>query len=55
MSQKFQIELFLYLQHSGKYAKTQDESDNLKLFSERLMGIWSEAQDVWSQQASLKK
>lgn len=55
MSQKFQMELFLYLQNSGDYAKIQDESDHLKLFSERLMNIWSEAQDVWSQQASIKK
>ena len=55
MSQKFQMELFLYLQHSGGYANTKDEADTLKLFSERLMNIWSDAQDVWSQQASLTK
>ncbi|MGF1515416.1 MAG: DUF4231 domain-containing protein [Elainellaceae cyanobacterium] len=55
ISQKFQMELFLYLQGSGEYAASENESENLKLFSKRLMSAWSEGQEVWSQQASSQR
>lgn len=55
ISQSFQVELFLYLQNSGEYAKTQDDAERLKLFSKRLTDIWSQAQESWSQQASSGK
>lgn len=52
-SQRLQAQLFLYLQGSGEYAKTPDEAERLKLFSQRLIEVWSQAQETWSQQASL--
>lgn len=52
ISQQFQTQLFLYLQCSGEYANMEDESMQLKLFSNNLMKIWSRAQENWSQQAS---
>jgi hypothetical protein len=55
MSQKFQTNLFLYLQGTGGYSDLQDESERLKLFSKQLMEIWSQAQENWSQQASSGK
>lgn len=55
ISQKFQMELFLYLQASGEYANIQDDSERLKLFSKRLMEVWSQGQENWSQQASSGK
>lgn len=55
ISQQFQIQLFLYLQCSGDYANVEDDSERLKLFSKRLMEVWSQAQENWSQQASSGK
>jgi hypothetical protein len=52
ISQEFQMELFLYLQGTREYAKVADDSERLQLFSKRLMDIWSQAQERWSQQAS---
>ena len=52
ISQQFQMELFLYLQGTRDYAKILDESERLQLFSQRLMDIWTVAQERWSQQAS---
>ncbi|MGD1943394.1 MAG: DUF4231 domain-containing protein [Leptolyngbyaceae cyanobacterium] len=54
MAQQFQMEQFLYLQSSGEYGKIQDEAECLKVFSHRLMRIWSQAQEKWSQQATAK-
>ncbi len=55
ISQQFQTQLFLYLQCSGEYASIQDDSERLQLFSKRLMEVWSQAQENWSQQASSGK
>jgi hypothetical protein len=55
ISQQFQTQLFLYLQSSGEYASVQDDSERLQLFSKRLMEVWSQAQENWSQQASSGK
>lgn len=55
ISQEFQTNLFLYLQGTGEYSELKDDSDRLKLFSKRLMEIWSQAQETWSQQASSGK
>jgi hypothetical protein len=55
ISQQLQTQLFLYLQCSGEYAGTQDDVERLKLFSKRLMEVWSQAQESWSQQASSGK
>lgn len=55
ISQNFQMEMFLYLQSSGEYANIQDDSERLKLFSKRLMEVWSQGQNNWSQQASSGK
>lgn len=55
ISQEFQTQLFLYLQGSGEYANVPDESERLQLFSKRLMEVWSQAQENWSQQASSGK
>ena len=55
ISQQFQMELFLYLQSTGDYGKTQDDEEQLKLFSARLMAVWSQAQENWSQQVSAGK
>ncbi len=55
IAQQFQMELFLYLQSSGEYDSGQDESENLKLFSKRLIEVWSQVQDTWSQQVSSGK
>ena len=55
ISQQFQTQLFLYLQCSGEYAAIEDDSECLKLFSKRLMEVWSQAQENWSQQASSGK
>ncbi|MGD1855496.1 MAG: DUF4231 domain-containing protein [Leptolyngbyaceae cyanobacterium] len=52
ISQEFQAELFLYLQSAGEYAKILDEVERLQLFSKRLINIWSQAQEKWSQHAS---
>ncbi|MCU0565625.1 MAG: DUF4231 domain-containing protein [Oculatellaceae cyanobacterium Prado106] len=55
ISQQLQTQLFLYLQCSGDYAAGQDDSERLQLFSKRLMEVWSQAQENWSQQASAGK
>jgi hypothetical protein len=55
IAQQFQMELFLYHQDSGEYANLQDEANRLKLFSQRLMTVWAQAQENWSQQASVGK
>ncbi|WP_017298884.1 DUF4231 domain-containing protein [Nodosilinea nodulosa] len=55
ISQSFQVELFLYLQDGGEYADVQDDAARLKLFSKRLMEVWSQAQENWSQQATSGK
>ncbi len=55
ISQQFQTQIFLYLQCSGEYANVQNDSERLRLFSERLMDVWSQAQENWSQQASSGK
>lgn len=52
ISQAFQMETFLYLQCAGEYANLQDDSVRLQLFSKRLMEIWSQAQERWSQQTT---
>ncbi|MBD1873246.1 DUF4231 domain-containing protein [Nodosilinea sp. FACHB-131] len=52
ISQSFQAELFLYLQDSGEYTNMEDDTERLQLFSKRLMDLWSQAQENWSQQAS---
>ncbi|MDB9525273.1 DUF4231 domain-containing protein [Oscillatoria sp. CS-180] len=52
IAQQFQMEMFLYLQSSGRYLNVQDESEGLKVFSKQLMDVWSQAQETWSQQAS---
>ncbi|MEM8534471.1 MAG: DUF4231 domain-containing protein [Chloroflexota bacterium] len=53
--QKFQMEHFLYLQSSGNYADVVDDPKRLNLFSKRLMEIWSQAQETWSQNATSGK
>lgn len=55
ISQEFQMEIFLYLQCAGAYASFQDDSERLQLFSKRLMEIWSQAQESWSQQTASGK
>lgn len=55
VSQKFQLEKFLYLQSSGEYKALSDQEEQLKLFSKRLMDIWTQAQDTWSQNTSSNK
>ena len=54
ISQKFQTEMFLYIQCSGEYTD-KEEPQRLQLFSKRLIEIWSLAQDNWSQQAAAGK
>mgnify|MGYP001792079436 CR=1 FL=1 len=55
ISQQFQTQLFLYLQYSGEYANVSDDSERLQLFSQRLMEVWSQGQESWSQQASSRQ
>jgi hypothetical protein len=55
ISQQFQTQLFLYLQSAGAYANIPDDSERLKLFSNCLMEVWSQAQENWSQQTSSGK
>ena len=52
ISQQFQTQLFLYVQCSGEYANIQDDSERLQLFSKRIMDVWSQAQENWSDQVS---
>lgn len=55
ISQQLQTQLFLYLQYSGEYANASDDSERLQLFSQRLMEVWSQGQESWSQQASSRQ
>ncbi|MGD1900677.1 MAG: DUF4231 domain-containing protein [Geitlerinemataceae cyanobacterium] len=55
ISQQFQAQLFLYCQCSGGYANAKDESERLQLFSNRIIDVWSQAQEEWSQHASAQK
>ncbi len=55
VSQQLQTQLFLFCQRSGDYVNTQDDSERLQLFSSRIMDVWSQAQEKWSQQASAQK
>jgi hypothetical protein len=45
---QLEAERFLYLQRAGVYA-TPDEEANVRIFSERVVAIWSEAQQGWAQ------
>lgn len=55
ISQRFQVEKFLYQQNSGDYGNLNDENECLKLFSKRVMDVWSQAQETWAQTASSAK
>ncbi|MBD2102838.1 DUF4231 domain-containing protein [Leptolyngbya sp. FACHB-261] len=55
VAQRLQVEKFLYLQESGEYESLSNEDQRLKLFSKRVMNIWSEAQESWSQNVSSAK
>jgi len=48
IQQQLEAERFLYLQQAGGYAAL-DEEANIRLFSERVVAIWSEAQQGWAQ------
>ncbi len=48
VQQLLEAERFLYIQQAGGYA-TPDEEANIRLFSERVVAIWSEAQQGWAQ------
>jgi hypothetical protein len=48
VQQQLEAERFLYVQHAGGYA-TADEEANVRLFSERLVAIWSQGQQGWAQ------
>jgi hypothetical protein len=48
VQQQLEAERFLYLQQAGAYANL-DEEVNIRLFSERVVAIWSEAQQGWAQ------
>jgi hypothetical protein len=55
ISQKFHVEKFLYLQESGDYKSVNEEDERLKLFSKKVMDIWSQAQESWAQNTSSTK
>ncbi len=48
VQQQFEAERFLYLQQASRYA-TLDQEASARLFSERLMEIWSEGHHGWAQ------
>jgi hypothetical protein len=48
VQQQLEAERFLYLQQAGAYA-TLDEEASVRLFSERVVAIWSSAQQGWAQ------
>jgi hypothetical protein len=48
VEQQLEVEKFLYSQHAGKYA-TSDEEASVRLFSERLVEIWTVGQQGWAQ------
>lgn len=52
VQQQLEAEKFLYVQRAGRYATSGDEA-NVRLFSERLVEIWSEGHQGWAQ--SVKK
>lgn len=54
ISQKFQVEEFLYTQSSGEYGNLKDE-ERLQMFSKRIVEVWAQAQETWSQSASSAK
>ena len=54
ISQQFQVEAFLYAQDSGEYENLERE-ERLQLFSKRIMAVWAQAQETWSQNASSAK
>lgn len=55
IAQRFQVEEFLYTQSSGEYGNLKDEDERLQLFSKRIMEVWAQAQETWSQSASSAK
>jgi hypothetical protein len=55
ISQKFHVEKFLYRQESGDYKSVNEEDERLKLFSKKVMDIWSQAQESWAQNTSSTK
>jgi Protein of unknown function (DUF4231) len=55
ITQKLQVEEFLYTQNSGEYGNLKDEEERLQLFSKRIMEVWTQAQETWSQSASSAK
>lgn len=54
ISQKFQVEEFLYTQSSGEYGNLKD-GERLQMFSKRIVEVWAQAQETWSQSASSAK
>lgn len=48
VQQELEAEHFLYIQKAGPYASL-DEEGRLRLFSERIIAIWSEGQQGWAQ------
>jgi Protein of unknown function (DUF4231) len=48
VQQKLEAESFLYMQNARQYAAI-DEDAKIRLFSERLVEIWSESQQGWAQ------
>lgn len=48
VQQQLEVERFLYMQQADGYA-TSDEDANVRLFSERVVAIWSKAQHGWAQ------
>jgi hypothetical protein len=48
VQQQLEAEKFLYVQRAGRYA-TSDEEAQVRLFSERLVEIWSEGHQGWAQ------
>lgn len=48
VEQQLKAEKFLYLQQADSYAAS-DEETNARLFSARVVAIWSEAQHGWAQ------
>lgn len=55
IAQKLQVEEFLYTQSSGEYGNLKNEEERLQLFSKRIMEVWAQAQETWSQSASSAK
>jgi hypothetical protein len=49
--QQLEAEQFLYLQSAGNYSAL-DEAAKVRLFSERIAEIWSNAQESWAKGVS---